>query len=274
MDEAKARSGWGGGIDRVVMAIEYLALAEGPVRLSTLAQALSVPKSAAHRILTGLVERGWVERDQGDTYVLTLRMALLGQRHLSGLDANNLHQPILDQLAARTRELVRLTAVQNDALVWIGSARGRRSGLVYEADMTERIIPFATANGKVWLASLPIDEAVRIALEAGLGQLDTVPRAVQSIQALSAELEATRERGYGLAMEEAEEGVAAVAVPIRHSGRVVGTMSVAGPVGRMGDARVAELLPELRRAAESMALVWAGRPASPPNTCQAKGERS
>ena len=39
-----------------------------------------------------------------------------------------------------------------------------------------------------------------------------------------------------------------------------GTMSVAAPVGRMGKARIAELLPELKRAASSMMLAW--RPAA------------
>jgi IclR family transcriptional regulator, acetate operon repressor len=34
--------------------------------------------------------------------------------------------------------------------------------------MTEEIIPYATANGKIWLASLPTERAVKVALDAGL----------------------------------------------------------------------------------------------------------
>ncbi|AMJ61555.1 IclR family transcriptional regulator [Bosea sp. PAMC 26642] len=256
MADLSARSGWGGGIDRVVVAIELMAQADGPVRLSDLAATLGVPKSAVHRVLAGLVERGWVERDEGDTYVLTLRLALLGQRLLASYDVDNLRQPILDRLAAQTKELVRLTAVQNGELVWIGSARGRRSGLVYEADMTERVIPFATANGKAWLSTLSIDDAVKICLDAGLGRATGSDKAVKTIPELIAELDLTRSRRYGLAMEEAEQGVAAIAVPVECNGAVVGTMSIAAPIIRLSEDRIQNLLPDLRRASQLMALAW------------------
>lgn len=243
-------------IERVIGAIEMLATSEEPLRLSDIAQHLGIPKSAVHRILTSLTERGWVEQSHNDTYALTLRMPLLGQRMLSRLNLTNLRQPILDRLAERTRELVRLTELRNDELVWIGSARGRRSGLVYEADMTERVVPFATANGKAWLATLPMDRAIRIALDAGLGARADLPKAVQTVAALRDELDATRARGYGRALEEAEDGVAAIAVTIGDARGVVGTMSVAAPVNRLGPERIAEVLPALKQAAQSMMLIW------------------
>jgi len=249
----------GNASERTVNVIEILALAGEPMRLSELAQRVGIPKSAVHRILTSLIERGWVEQNQeSDCYALTLRMALLGQRQLAALDVDNLRQPILDGLAARTKELVRLTAVQNDRLVWIGSARGRRSGLVYEADMTEAIIPFATANGKIWLAGLPTERAVKIALDGGLGQRKDGLRTITTVESLLAELEETRRRGYGLAQEEAEQGVAAVAMAIRDERGVLGTISVAAPIARLGLERIDAILPDLRRAAEAMALAWHG----------------
>jgi DNA-binding IclR family transcriptional regulator len=258
---AETHVGYAGNVtERTVAVIEVLALTEEPIRLSDLAQRIGIPKSGVHRILTSLMERGWVEQNQeSDCYTLTLRMALLGQRQLALLDVDNLRQPILDGLAARTKELVRLTAVQNDKLVWIGSARGRRSGLVYEADMTEEIIPYATANGKIWLASLPTEQAVKIALDADLGKQRDGLKTITTVPELLAEIEETRKRGYGLAQEEAEQGVAAVAVAVQDEHGAVGTMSVAAPISRLGPERIVAILPDLRRAAEAMALAWHGR---------------
>src|SRR5438445_12500126 len=116
-------------IERVVGAIEMLALSDEPLRLSDIAQRLDIPKSAVHRILSSLADRGWVERGANESYALTLRMPLLGQRLLANMSVNDLRQPILERLANRTRELVRLTEVRKDELGWIGSARGRRVGL-------------------------------------------------------------------------------------------------------------------------------------------------
>lgn len=249
-----------GAVDRALTMLQLLAFADEPMKLSDIAHQLGIPKSAAHRILSTLIEKDWARQSsESDCYALTLRMALVGQRQLARLRAQDLKQPILDDLAQQTKELVRLTAVQNGSLVWIGSARGRRSGLVYEADMSEQIIPFATANGKIWLSGLPREEALRIALDAGLGRPGIGgPRAVTSIDALSRELDATAARGYGIAREEAEDGVGAVAVQVIAHDAVVGTMSVAAPLTRLSDARLNELLPLLRRAAEDMALAWDG----------------
>src|SRR6185312_5107590 len=89
----------GNAIERVIGAIEMLALSDTPLRLSDIAQRLGIPKSAVHRILTSLSDRGWVEQTQADSYTLTLRMPLLGQRMLAMLNLTNLRQPILDRLA-------------------------------------------------------------------------------------------------------------------------------------------------------------------------------
>jgi DNA-binding IclR family transcriptional regulator len=255
---SETRSKTGGSVDRTLAIVELMALADQPMRLSDMAHQLDIPKSAAHRILTTLIENGWAHQNsESECYNLTLRMALVGQRQLRRLEAADLRQPILDDLAQRTKELVRLTSVQNRSLVWIGSSRGRRSGLVYEADMSEKIIPFATANGKVWLASMPREEALRIALDAGLGREGIgTGKTITTIEALSHELDLTAKRAYGLAQQEAEDGVGAVAVAISAGGKIVGTMSVAAPLTRLPDARVAEILPMLRAAADNMAIAW------------------
>ena len=57
------------------------------------------------------------------------------------------------------------------------------------------------------------------------------PNAIRSVKALMRELKATKRRGYGLAVNEAEPGVTALAAAIRseEGGAALGTVSVAGP---------------------------------------------
>jgi DNA-binding IclR family transcriptional regulator len=247
-----------GAIERTLSMLELLAGTDEPLKLSEIAQRLGIPKSAAHRGLTTLVERGWAEQNaQSDCYGLTIYMALLGQSQLARLQIDDLRQSILDDLSRRTRELVRLTGLQQDRLVWIGTSRGRRSGLVYEPDMGEKIVPFSTANGKIWLSTLPREAAIRIALEAGLGDTATFgPNVVSTIEGLNAELDRTVARGYAIAQEEAEDGVGAVAVAIVVKNTLVGTMSVAAPLSRLGSERIEAVFPLLRRAAQNIALAW------------------
>ncbi len=230
-------------------------------RLTDLAQALDCPKSSVQRLLEHLMREGWVEQDEAtDQYRLTLRLAVLGQRYMQSAGIVDATHGILERVARESGELVRLTVVDGERLVWIGSAQGAPAGLLYQPSMGGRIVSFATANGKAWLATLDDEAACAIALADGLGRRpDNVgPRAVATIDALRRDLAGVRRTGYATAVEEAEAGVAAIAVAIRDpaSGRAMGTTSVAGPIVRLPAERRAQLANLLDAAARELARVW------------------
>jgi DNA-binding IclR family transcriptional regulator len=81
---------------------------------------------------------------------------------------------------------------------------------------------------------------------------------VATIDALRRDLAGVRRTGYATAVEEAEAGVAAIAVAIRDpaSGRAMGTTSVAGPIVRLPAERRAQLANLLDAAARELARVW------------------
>ena len=83
----------------------------------------------------------------------------------------------------------------------------------------------------------------RIVDEYGLEEM--TDNTITDRDALFDELDATRERGYSLNDQEEVEGVRAVGAPVRdRTGRVLGAVSVSGPVSRMQEERFREDLPE------------------------------
>jgi DNA-binding IclR family transcriptional regulator len=260
-------------------ALTVLAEAGRGARLTDVAERLGAPKSSVQRLLRQLAAEGWVEQDfDSGTYRLTFRLAVLGQRYLQAVGIADATAAILVTLARQTRELVRLTIVDGRRLVWIGSAQGAPPGLMYQPAMGGRIVSFATANGKAWLATLPADEAERIAVADGLGSRalsdDVGPKALRSVAALRRDLAIVRSRGYALAKEEGERGVTALAVAIRDadSGRTLGTTSVAGPVVRLPESRHGELSTKLAEAAHELARAWPTKPASAMKQVAALGQ--
>lgn len=252
-----------GAVDRSLQAIELLAREARWMRMSDIAAELELEKGPAHRVLAQLCEQGWAEQDeQTSQYRLTLKLSLLGQRYLHGLGLPGLVQPILDGVAAQCRELVRLTVVNEGTLAWLASSQGAAPGLMYSPSMDKPIILHATANGKAWLATMSNDEAVECALRGGLGKAAAsgacTPKAITSVEQLIPELERTRQRGYGLVVEEAEPGVVALAVPVRllTDGAVVGTMSIAGPVMRVQSERYDAFCALLQEASAKLGAVW------------------
>jgi len=265
-----------GLLERCVEVTELMAGGAGPHRLSDIAQALDLPKSAAHRLLRELCAQGWMAQDGADgPYRLTLRFGLLGHRVLQRTGLVDLTQPLVQLLANRTHELARLTVVTGNGatsrgaatgsgLVWVGSAQGAPPGLVYQPAMDGPLLLHATANGKAFLATLDDAAALRLAHDGGLGSRRPTPHTLADDAALLADLAKIRARGYAVADQEAELGVTAVAVAVPGAGgpplgRAVGTVSVAGPSLRLPARRIGDLVNALNETAAALAAVWPTR---------------
>lgn len=250
-----------GSVDRCLEIIEVLADHPEGMPLSVISERFGLPKSATHRLLTTLSNRRFVVQDPvTQHYRPTMRLVTLGFRFLAATKLPELCQPVLDELAKRTEELVRMSVVDGDSLTWVAKAQGARASLRYDPIMGREVVLHATATGKAWLASLPEADAVRIALRHGFDTAPVGPKAIHSVEELLADLRKTRGRGYGAVSEEAEPGVAAVAAVIRDGADevapAVGTVSIAGPSVRMTAARIAEMVPALRAAADELSALW------------------
>ena len=232
------------------------------IGVSALAKNINIPKTSCQRILQQLMDEEWVEQDEiTKFYRLTMRMPVLGQLFLTSLGVTDAMQALLGDLAGRTRELARLTIVDGERLVWIGSAQGADPGLMYQPAMETRIVSFATANGKAWLASLDVKTAERIAMREGIGSANprgvTGPNAHKTLSSLRKDLNEIRKRGYAIAVEEAEPGITAIACAIHDpvSYEVLGTLSIAGPSFRLPADRYALLARDLAKAAMQIARI-------------------
>ncbi|HEY4136809.1 MAG TPA: IclR family transcriptional regulator [Casimicrobiaceae bacterium] len=248
--------------ERCLAIIELLADGARDMPLGEIADRLSLPKSGAHRLLATLVDIGWAEKDPDTNfYRLTMRLAVLGQQFYIATGLPDICQPLLDRFAKQCREFARLAVVDGPSLVWVAHSQGASAGLMYQPLLTTNTVPLhATASGKAWLATLSSDHAMQMVMKnGGLKNPDRYgPNVVRSIEALLRELKATARRGYGVAVNEAEFGVTAVAAAIRagEQGPTLGTVSIAGPSARMTEKRVHELAPLVLRIAAELSELW------------------
>ena len=108
----------------------------------------------------------------------------------------------------------------------------------------QRIPLHATSNGKVLLCELDDGQA-----RALVGTLVALTGATLTTwRALRRELDAVRRQGYAMAVDEYEEGLTALAAPVRNAhGEITASVSVSGPTFRLDEDGVnavrAKLLP-------------------------------
>lgn len=257
--------------ERCLAIIELLADGACTLPLGDIATRLDLPKSGAHRLLATLVDLGWAEKDPDTSfYRLTMRLAILGQRFYDATGIPDICQPLLDRFASECREFARLAVVDGDSLVWVAHAQGAAGGLLYQPSLSTNTVPlYATASGKAWLATMEPEHAIETVLKnGGFDAADKYgPNAIRSIKALLRELEATKRRGFGLAVSEAEPGVTALAAAIRseEGGAALGTVSIAGPDLRMTEKRIRELAPLVKQSATELSNLWPLRSRSAPH---------
>lgn len=248
---------------RALAILELLARHPRGLALFELSHRLSIPLAATDRLLISLAESGYVHRDSETKFVrLRVKLAALGLSYLGASGITDLVQPILDDLAKRTGELVRLAVIEADRLTWVAKAHGPRSGLVYNPDTEADVYLPATANGQAWLGCLPENEVRRLIETQGMNRSGLGPNAPEDIQTLLEQIKETRVRKFAMVTDAYEAGTSAIAAPIRkrHSGDPVGTVSIAGPTLRMSAARMTEMAPWLLTSAEELGAASASSP--------------
>lgn len=249
-------------IDRSISVIEVLAAVAEPIDLSEIAARVDLPASAAHRTIVTLMKRGWVVQDPAtQKYSLSLRMGMLAFRNLDARFVPDVADAALRKLANKTQEYCRLAVIDDGRLTWISRAQGARPGLRYDPDMGTELILHATANGKAWLSTMSDAEAMRLVYAEGFGERTNMgPNYVTDIDTLRQHLAEARGQGYATAIEEAEIGTTALAVPFHcnddEGAQVAGTISVAGPSLRITPSRFADLSRELHQTAREISAIW------------------
>jgi IclR family acetate operon transcriptional repressor len=245
-----------GVLARAFRVIEHLVDFPDGRPLSGLASDLGLPLSATHRMLTELIEQGYVRQQSGSgQYVLTFRLVSMGLSYLANSGVVDLTQPMLDSLAEASGELVRLAVVDGDELTFVAKSQGARAGLRYDPDMGLSVNLACSAAGHAWLSTMTDEEALALVSKQGFGKAEDFGKsAPRTFKEVLSYLRAARKRGFSLIKEVFAPGMGSISVPVYGSDRkVVGVITVAGPLLRFNEERMLATAPILLATAKDVA---------------------
>jgi DNA-binding IclR family transcriptional regulator len=251
MSNPRAESAGGvQSVDRAVSVLEILAQ-RGEAGVSEVAADIGVHKSTAFRLLAALEERELVEQTQDrGKYRLGFGILRLASAVPGQLDVTHQARAACEQLAAQLGETVNIAVRRSHFVVNIDQARGPSA--VATHNWVGELTPLhATSSGKILLAYMTPEERRKLLASSGLARL--TPHTITSQEDLEAQIEAAARDGYAFSVEELEEGLNAVAAPMRdHTGGVIAALSVSGPVYRFTEERMREATPDVVAAAAAI----------------------
>lgn len=229
------------GIGVVDKSVAILAcVAAAPRSLSELVEQTALPRATAHRLAVAMEVHRLLDRDPDGRFVVGPRIAEL---------ATALPDP--------------LVSAANPVLAWIRDESGE-SAQLYRRDGAERVCVAAAERAHGLRTTVPIGS--RLPLSAGSGAQvlcawsdpDTVDHILTGAAFTLRTLADARRRGWAQSVGQREAGVASVSAPVLAAdGRLLGAISISGPIERLGRSPGQRFAPMLVRGARMIAATLA-----------------
>jgi DNA-binding IclR family transcriptional regulator len=218
-------------LDRAFAVLDLLGESETPLGLAQVAASLQLHKSTAHRFLMVVERHRMVERTINGKFRLGLRLFDFGNRAIEQYDLRDRAQPHLRRLVSETEETAHLALLEAARVIYIDKIEPTRAVRMITRIGASNPV-HCTSVGKAILAFLPPERANEVLRRIRYER--TTSRTITTPEALRAELEKTKRRGYAVDDEELEEGLRCIAVPLLDAQRLpVAAVSVSGPSFRV-----------------------------------------
>ena len=250
-------------LDRLISVLEAIAVAGRPVTAAELQKSTGLPRPTCYRLVQTLADHRLLDAaTDGSGYLIgqrLTRIAFLGQ---TDADVCQLAQPTLAEAAIDLGEAVFLSRFRDDGveIIHVETPRDPARSFVHPG---LGFRPMHACSCSKAIAAFA-DDGFRTRILTGPMRRYT-DHTLEDPEALRAEFDAIRARGFAECVEEIELGVSSVAAPIRIGGLGAPfSIGATGPIRRFTRQRRAEIGAGLSALSEKIAAslqVYAPAPA-------------
>lgn len=247
-------------LDRALVLLRLVASADG-LTLTEISQRIGMAPSTAHRLLTTLESKGFVQiLPHSGEWVVGVETFRAGTAFLRRLKPADMGRDVMRDLMEQCGETVNLGIADDDDVVFISQVETHETIRAFFRPGT-RSPMHASGIGKALLAQMPGLRVKRLLQRKGLPGF--TPRTITDPTWLGADLADIRKRGWAVDNEERTLGMRCVAAPIFNEFKeAIAGVSVSGPTVRLSDERMGEIGPLVVRAADTITTSIGGQKSS------------
>lgn len=238
-------------LERGLAIIRVFNSERSALTVTEIAQQVGLTRAAVRRFLLTLTELGYVT-GKNNRFELTPRVLELGYSYLSALSFPDVALPRLERLVSETAEASEGSILDRGDIVYVVRVPGPAM-MTISVNVGARRPAHATAMGRALLANLPPADLEEFLAKNELTPV--LPRTITNTDEFLAELKRVRDDGYALVNQELEEGLVAIAVPIRdRRGRARAAINLSTHIGRKSVEDMRALVPLVKEAAADIEL--------------------
>jgi IclR family transcriptional regulator, KDG regulon repressor len=227
-------------VSRALDIITIVSMKKGGMGVTDIAKQMDINKSSVYRILSTLVQYGYIYQDEETgRYKIGYKFLQISSRLLESIDLREEAKPYLQELENETNEVIHLVVYDQGEVVYIEKLEGNET-LRMHSKVGKRAPMHCTAVGKAILAHLPTKVVLGILERKGM--VVHTDKTITNKDIFIQELKQVKEKGFALDLEENEYDITCIAAPIfDHLGKVIAAVSISGPTIRMKDERLIQL---------------------------------
>jgi IclR family KDG regulon transcriptional repressor len=246
-------------VSRTFIILEKLSLVSSS-SLEELSKACGLAKPTVYRFLLTLRDLGYVHRDEGDKWFLTMKLFGMGSRALDHMELPVVARPIARKLSEDLGETVHMGILDDKEVLYVLKIESRYTIRMYSR-VGKKIPLYCSAMGKVLLANAIAH--VREELLSSIKLVQFTPNTINDRTMLGKALDAIVKEGIAEDAQEHEEGITCLAAPVRdHSGGVVAALSVSWPLFRFDPSKRPAYSARIKGAAEEISAILGYAPSS------------
>ncbi|MGN0658966.1 MAG: IclR family transcriptional regulator [Emergencia sp.] len=234
-------------IDRALDIIEVLAEHQEGLGVTEISERVGLHKSTAHRIISTLAARGYINKTEKGTYRLGLKLIEAVSCYINGLELQTEARPYVAQITSELGLTSHLGVLDGDQVVYIEKMDVFSNVRMY-SQIGVRVHSYSCSLGKCLLSNYSSDQVRRIM--ANCSFIRFTPKTLGSVDELIADLDLVRKRGWAIDDEEAEIGHRCIGAPIYdYRGDIIAAISASGPTSTLTVDRIQPVADYVRKQA-------------------------
>lgn len=218
---------------RILDILELIAANPGIFTLSAISEKLSAPKSSLSPILQELVSRNYLTLTSGQKYNIGFTLYNIGSGFLKQFNFLDEVEKYLQNITNICNEASHFSILSGGDVLYLKKANSPEP-IRMVSFIGNRIPAYSTALGKALLLDYTPSQ-IRALYPHGLQKV--TENTITDFDTLNAQLEEGRKNGFTYEIEESNQYIRCIAVPIRKNGKVVAAVSIATPVFRYNEEK-------------------------------------
>lgn len=256
--EDKSNKALNNSLNKALGLLDHFTAERDSIGLSELSKLSGIPKATVYRLASTLEDNGFLQKadvmGKENQYRLGLKLLELGRLVSEKLELRKTALPYMEELRDKVNECVQLIIRDHDEAIYIEKLESSRPVRVYTR-VGRRAPLYGGACPRAILSFLKDEEIEQIL--ASKAMVSVTKNTITDKELLFKSIRETREKGYTISYGELEPETGAVGAPIfDFSGKVIGSISIAGPESRFSENELPFLIDELLKTTGKISKVF------------------